>query len=495
MDTPELTIEKYTSDWNLMAKDILGVHLDERQQDILRAVQTCRRVSVRSGHSRGKDYVSAVAALCFLYSYYPSKVILTAPTGRQVVSIMMAEIGRIWRNARIPLGGELQTTRIKFPQDPDWYLEGFKASDKETEAWTGYHSPHILVVITEASGIEQETFDAIEGILTGTVSRLLIVGNPNRTTGEFYNSFRSKQYRPFILNCLDAPNVLAKSILIPGQVDYEWVREKVEKWCRSIAETEADPDRFDFRFDGRWYRPNDLFLIKVMAQFPREASDQLIPLDWVEAAVERYKGGQRKGEGPLRLGVDVAGMGRDYSVYAYRRGNVVQMCEVFANAGRSELIHMQNAGRIKNALAHGGRAFVDAIGEGAGVHSRLIEQGALSVAVKFSAAASDDFDRPLTDLTGERTFANMRAYCWWAVRDALDPKFGFGLSLPPVDELVEDLTAPRWEVKSNGRIILEKKEDVKKRLGRSPDWGDAVAQTFYPDIRDMEIEVEAGEER
>ena len=57
------------------------------------------------------------------------------------------------------------------------------------------------------------------------------------------------------------------------------------------------------------------------------------------------------------------------------------------------------------------------------------------------------------------------------------------------------MTAPRWEVKSSGRIILEKKEDVKKRLGRSPDWGDAVAQTFYPDIRDMEIEVEAGEER
>ena len=126
----------------------------------------------------------------------------------------------------------------------------------------------------------------------------------------------------------------------------------------------------------------------------------------------------------------------------------------------------------------GAQAFLDTIGEGAGVHSRLIEQGVPSISVKFSENAHG-----LHDMTGEREFQNMRAYCWWAVRDALDPKLGARLALPPLDELSQDLTAPLWEVNSQGRVLIEKKDAIKARLGRSPDWGDALANTFYPDHR------------
>jgi len=473
--------EEYVSDWLRMANEVFGVSLDSRQEEILKAVQHEKRVTVRSGHARGKDFIAAVASLCFLYSWYPSKVICTAPTHRQVVDIMMAEIGKMWMRARTRgnIGGQYLTQRIKFPDDPDWYLEGFKAADRAPESWTGYHSNHIMVVVTEASGIENETFDAIEGILTGEVSRLLIVGNPNRNSGEFYDSFRSPRYEKFVLSCLDAPNVTAKKNIIPGQVDYEWVKDKVEKWCREIPKEEAEDN--DFEFEGKWYRPNDLFLPKVLGQFPREASDQLIPLRWVEAAMERWEDLGGKGSGPLRLGVDVAGMGRDSSVYTHRRGNVIEKMEQFSNPGKSFTIHMENAGRIKQYLTdYKDAAFVDTIGEGAGVHSRCVEQGVKSVSVKFSEAAKR-YGRPLKDMTDERTFANMRAYCWWAVRDALDPKLGVDLALPPIDELKEDLTSPTFKLRSNGDIILEPKEDIKKRLGRSPDFGDSLANTFYPD--------------
>ena len=134
---------------------------------------------------------------------------------------MLSEISKIYKNARINLGGELWTHKITF-SDSDWFLLGFKTKDKKPEDWTGFHSPNLMVVVTEASGIDQVTFDAIEGILTGN-SRLVLIFNPNRTTGEAYQSTRSPLYEKFKLNCLNAVNVRAKKILIPGQVDFEWI--------------------------------------------------------------------------------------------------------------------------------------------------------------------------------------------------------------------------------------------------------------------------------
>ena len=91
--------DKYKQDWNLFISEYLGVRLDRDQRKIVRKVQKNRRVTVRSGHARGKDYVAAAIALAFLYLHYPSKVIMTAPTGRQVISIMMAEVSKMFKNS------------------------------------------------------------------------------------------------------------------------------------------------------------------------------------------------------------------------------------------------------------------------------------------------------------------------------------------------------------------------------------------------------------
>ena len=446
--------------------------MDRRQRRILEAIQVSRRVSVRSGHAVGKDYVAAVASLCFLYLNGPSKVINTAPTDRQVINVMMSEIGRIYKNAKVNLGGDLWTHKITF-KEPDWFLLGFKTKDKKPEDWTGFHSPNLMVVITEASGIDQATFDAIEGILTGN-SRLVLIFNPNRTMGEAYQSTRSPQYEKFKLNCLNAVNVRAKKILIPGQVDYEWIDEKIKKpgWVVEIDKSGVKKEKHDFKWNGKWYRPNDLFLVKVLGEFPRATEDTLIPLSWVEMANDRWRELQGKGKGSLRLGVDVAGMGRDLTVNAFRRSNVVEKFKVYSRQD-----HMVTVGKVKNELTgRGDAAYVDALGEGAGVYSRLIEQEVNAICVKYSFSA-----KGLSDLTGQRTFANMRAYIYWAMRDALDPSFNGDLALPPVDELTQDLTETRFKVRSNGDILIEEKDDIKKRLKRSPDYGDAVANTFFPE--------------
>ena len=467
----------YIKDWNRYARDVLNVKLDKDQQEILAAVQQHNKISVRSGNARGKDFVAAVASICFLNLNRPSKVIETAPTGRQVTAIMMSEIQRIYAKVRsenrVFVYGSLLSSQIKMA-DPEWYLLGFKAQDKAIESWTGFHSPNLMMVVTEASGIEDATFDAIESILTGN-SKLLIVFNPNRMTGEAWKSVKDPSYVKFKLNCLNAPNVLAKKTVIPGQVDYGWVKDKVDKWCMVIDASQVSETEYDFQFDGQWHRPNDLFLVKVMGEFPREGENKLIPLNWIEAAQNRWKEWQLSGQplaDELRLGVDVAGQGRDMTVFCFRRGMVVEKFQFF-----SRLDHMETAGRVKNLLDANinSQAFVDTIGEGAGVHSRLVELGSKSISTKFSEGAKD-----LHDYTSQNSFANMRAYCYWAIRDALDPKYGSMLALPPNDELSQDLNEPIWKRRSDGTILIEEKEEIKKRLGRSPDFGDALALTFYP---------------
>jgi len=484
-------ILRYQGDWPAFAREILGVYLDPDQEAILRSVQTNRRTVVRSGHARGKDFITAVGCICFLFLCFPCKVICTGPTDRQVVNIMMAECTKLWKNARWPLGGTFTQHGWRLnAATTDWFLLGFKAADKATEAWTGFHAPNIMVAVTEASGIAQESFNAIEGLLTGN-SRLILALNPNQTTGEAYQAFKSPLYAKFTLSCLNAPNVLAGKTLIPGQVDRLWINDVMQKpgWVADVYPGDERPEDHDFRWDLgdgrglRWFRPSDLFLVKVMGEWPREPEGQLIPLAWVEAAHQRWQAWRDSGsvlEGPLRLGVDVAGMGTDATVYVHRHGSAVSEMAAF---GQSD--HMATAGRIKAILdATGGRAYIDTIGEGAGVFSRLRELSAAAESVKFSESA-----KYRRDLTGEREFVNLRAYCYWAVRDALDPKLGGQLALPPNDELTQDLTAPRWSVNSQGKVILEPKDDIRVRLGRSPDYGDALALTYAPEVS---VAVETG---
>lgn len=471
-----LALRRWQSDWVLFAHEVLGVRLDEDQQAVLRSVQHSSRVAVRSGHARGKDFTAAVASLCFLYLCYPCKVIQTAPTDRQVRFIMIREMKKIIQNAKVKLGGRVTSNSIQFDGHADWFLLGFKAGDKNTEAWTGFHAPNIMVVVTEASGVAQETFDAIEGLLTGN-SRLLLILNPNQTSGEAYQAFKSPLYAKHTLSCLNAPNVIQRRTVVPGQVDWDWVDALTKKpgWVTRIPEENATEDG-DFRWGEDWYRAGDLFRVKVMGLWPREPEGRLIPLSWVEAAQQRWQtwreaGGKIPDGVPLRLGVDVAGMGRDLNMLCHRYGDIVKEFTI-----PQVKDHMATVGRIKMTLqSQGAAAFVDTIGEGAGVYSRAMELGLQVASVKFSESAAG-----YTDITEQRTFANMRALCYWAVRDALDPQYGARLALPPDPELVEELTAVEWKNRSGGEILLEPKEDIKKRIGRSPDRADALALTFYP---------------
>lgn len=396
-------------------------------------------------------------------------------TGRQVKNIMTPEIRRLFRAARV-LPGRLVSDDIRTDFE-EWFLTGFKAGDDATEAWSGFHASNTMFVVTEASGISEMTFNAIEGNLQGN-SRLLLVFNPNVTTGYAARAMKSERFKKFRLNSLNAENVVKKNIVIPGQVDYEWVKDKVHTWCTSIHETDFNEGEGDFRFEGGIYRPNDLFRVKVLGMFPKVSEDNLIPYEWINIANKRWLEFSEENFIPhsdLRLGVDVAGMGRDSSVLCYRYDNYLAKFVSHQSGGSAD--HMHIAGMVSKAIrTDGSQAFIDTIGEGAGVYSRLRELGYENAfSCKFSESARD-----LTDITGVYTFANMKAYLYWCVRDWLNPANKFNAAVPLNDRFLEEATDIKWKFQSNGSIIIEPKEETIKRLKRSPDLFDSLANTFYP---------------
>lgn len=496
-------IKEWRDDWCLFAKEMLHARLDKEQKEILSAFQQHHMIAVASGTARGKDYVAAVCAICFLYltPRYGSdgelasntKVFMTAPTARQVEKIMMPEVSRLFRKAGGLPGRELSGGIVTDYRE--WFLTGFKADDGNMEAWSGLHADNIAFIVTEASGMSDMVFNAIEGNLQGN-SRLLIVFNPNVNTGYAARAIRSTRFKSFRLNSLHAENVIKKETIIPGQVDYRWVDDHVKVWCMPISKKEISETEGDFEWEGQWYRPNDLARVKILGMFPKVSEDVLVPYEWIEAANKRWKSMNEEGFVPnrtKRIGVDIAGMGRDCSVFCVKYKNYVDRFITHQSGGHAD--HMQVVGLLWRTMdRRGDVAFIDTIGEGAGVYSRLQEmnepledqQRKIVISCKFSEGA-----KFLHDITGEYTFVNMRAYLYWCIRDWLNPKNGFGAALPPDDQLLEELTSTHWKFRSNGDIIIEAKEEIKSRIGRSPDKADALANTFYPDdsfnASDMEI--------
>lgn len=493
-------IESWRADWNKFVREAFGVYLDPEQQEILSSVQHNRRTSVASGTARGKDFVAACAAMSFLYLTprwrrnangevelaENTKVALTGPTDRQVKNIMMPEISRLYNRAKtrgVQLPGRLMSTDIRTDY-AEWFLTGFKADESNHEAWSGFHAVHTMFVVTEATGIGDDTFAAIEGNLQGD-SRILLAFNMNTTVGYAARSQKSDRWARFNLNSLTAPNIIEKRIVIPGQVDYEWIVDKLDTWCTKIDKSEAVAELDDFEFEGQWYRPEDYFRIKVLGKFPKVSDDILIPEQWLELAHERWK--QANGREPLGndiriLGVDVAGMGRDNTCFCERKGVWVAPFQIHNSGGSAD--HMAIAGKIASYRRGHIEAYVsiDTIGEGAGVYSRCIEldKERYIISCKYSESAKEQNGRDMTDITGQCKFMNMRAYLFWAVRDWLNPRNNTGAMLPPDSQLDEEASSIRFGYRSTGSIYIEPKEDIKKRLGRSPDRFDALANTFYP---------------
>jgi hypothetical protein len=199
----------------------------------------------------------------------------------------------------------------------------------------------------------------------------------------------------------------------------------------------------------------------------RDDAWQVIPTAWVKAAQARWTPAP-----PQRmtcLGVDVAYGGADATVIVPRHGPWFGPARKY----RGPATDSGQKAAFLVLQAHDGSALinVDAIGYGAACHEHLEEKvGRLAVAVNAAEAP----DPPAWDRSRKYRLTNVRALAYWSLREALEPETGDNLALPPDPEMLADLTSPRFEVRASG-LVIEAKEKVKERIGRSPDVGDAVA--------------------
>ncbi len=434
---------------------ILNKHLWSIQSEILKSVRDNPRTAVRSCHGIGKTFTAAMCILWFLYTHPKSIVLSTAPTWRQVEKLIWKEIRSAYREAAIPLGGNLlpRTPELHLVHD-EWYAAGL--STNEPDRFQGFHEEHILVIVDEAAGVNKEIFEAVEGILTSSGARLLLIGNPTSIGGAFYDAFMKPGYKTFHVSAYDTPNFIASGITPEDIAHDTWQAKLKEIPYPKLITPQWVSDRYK-----TWGEGSYPYQVRVMGNFPQQGEDTLIPLLWIELAMERWE--EQPEAEPIQLGVDVAAYGSDKTVIAIRKGCKVMELNVYSQKNTRE-----TAGLVVNTAREIGTAkiAVDEIGIGRGVVDSLEEEGYENVGVNVAERSIDP----------ER-FANKRAELWWNMRELLDPEKA-PIALPPDDELLSELASVKYKLTARGAIQIESKDDMRKRLGHSPDRADAVVLAF-----------------
>lgn len=207
---------------------------------------------------------------------------------------------------------------------------------------------------------------------------------------------------------------------------------------------------------------------------------QVIPLEWIRAAQARWRATGKPSDQPMTsIGVDVSRGGTDHTVLSPRYGAwyapQTKLPPSMTVSGTAV------AAKVLEATHRGAAINIDVIGVGASVYDALDAMSIENIHGLNGSEKSEARDR-----SGRLGFANKRAEWWWRMREALDPEHGDHLALPDDPELTADLAAPRWKLTARG-IQVESKEDIIKRLRRSPDKGDAAVYA----LPDHAVEVAA----
>jgi len=429
------------------------------------SVRDNRVTTVKSCHGAGKSFVAADIALWFLLTHWPSIVLTTAPTDRQVKKILWKEIRTSYKRAKYPIGGTLLYQELKM--DDDWYALGFTSIDYDPDRFQGFHSVYILAVVDEAAGVTEDIYNAIDGVLTTDESRLLMIGNPTNPSGRFAKSFNLPDSGKISISAFDTPNFTHFGITETDIAENTWEAKVTAELPAPYLVT---PRWVYDRYIG-WTPGSPLYIARVNAHFPQVGNDSLIPLQWIEDAVNRTL----PRTGHTELGVDVARYGSDETVIMSRNGPVVKIIKILASSDT-----MTVAGEVSIALKDTDArvAKIDSIGIGAGVYDRLKELNKPVVEMQSGASALD-----------KERFANARAEWWWTLRE----RFEVGdIDIPDDETLISQLSDIKYKVRSNGQIIIESKEEMKKRGLQSPDRADTLMLLFGY-VHERNIKYEANE--
>lgn len=412
-------------------RKILGTDPHPAQLSIADAATLYKRVSVVGCNGSGKDWMTGRLVLWWLSTRYPAKVVILAPTARQVHEIVWRETRQAYHEAVVPLGGRIMPRDSRLEYDDQHFAVGFAVGDALNIQ--GFHSPNLLVILSEAHGIPQDQYEAV---LRLNPRCIVMTGNALGTPGgEFYESHHE---RSDLWETITIPAPVVAADPRPGMMSYETMLERADEWGED----------------------SPLYTSSILAQWPDNSDDNLVNMENALAAVAR----NLDPEGKPVLGVDVARFGGDASVIYCRTGPVARM--VHRQIGAST---MQLVAAVQRAVEEHTpeRVIVDAVGVGAGVVDRLKELDLPCTVVDFQGGGQ---------ARNKRRFANVIAECWWTMAQAFKRD---NIDIEDDKRLIAQVTSRGYTEQSDRTIRLESKDDIKKRGGRSPDEADALAMTYY----------------
>jgi hypothetical protein len=419
--------------------------------EILTGLANSEWVGVSSAAGVGKTYLAACIIYWFLECYPGSLVVTTAPKEKQLELHVWKELGRLREKFGL---GELTSLKLRMtPPKDDWIAVGFVAGVKASEAnqsatkAQGFHAEHMLIIFEETPGIHESVINAFQNTSTAPHNLILALGNPDHKLDNLAKFCNQDRVRKIRISAKDHPNVVCKDAnIIPGAI------------------SEIGLERLLSRFKDI---NNPLYLSRARGIAPAQSKTSVIQLEWLIDASRNDP--DMFATGFKALGVDVANS-EDGDKAAIAKGKGRTLIEVVdfpcpdANqlghhvfqTMRDEIIMPENVG-------------IDSVGVGAGTVNTLKEHGRRVNALNGGAKPEENWTFR-EDGEKVETFVNLRSQMIWAFR--LDVQNGT-LSLPYDEELFADLVTPEWGIR-NGKIYIESKDEIKKRLGRSPNKGDAA---------------------
>lgn len=402
------------------------------------------QIATRSGHKVSKSCSIGCLALWWVCTRPRAKVVLSSTVGEQLKNILWPELRRLYKGARAPIGGKLAEDYhggLWFPDDRA--VIAMKSEDTKPEAFAGISSPHLLYLIDEASGFPEALLEAAQGNVAGG-GKIAAFGNPTRTSGWFYDAFHVKRdtWHTLHIDSRQSPNITGAEPGIPGLATLEWE----ERMARSG-------------------RDSPFYQVRVAGNFPRAGDQVVVGLGMLEASLARDPSKLRPG--PLRLGLDVGRTGDDPSVLAAVRGDRALPLRETSQREGDDLAGWVLA-QLDDLAEPGERpeCRIDVIGVGASAYDHLKHSSRLqAIAVNVSRSPIDDEHYALT-----------RDEVWFAGAQFLKE----GGAIPADDtELHGELTAARYKFDGRGRYVVESKDEMKKRLKRSPNRADALNLAVY----------------
>lgn len=449
-------LEVYYDNPAAFLEDLLHMKCDDWQDEVAADIAVYPKVAVKSGQGVGKTALEAGLIIWFLVCRPYSKVIATAPTMQQLYDVLWAEIAK-WLDSSMVK--ELLTwtkTKVYMTGDSERWFATAKTATKP-ENMQGFHEDHMLVVVDEASGVADPIMEAILGTLTGEDNKLLLMGNPNRIEGVFYDAFNKDRdkYRTHTVS------------------------------SRNSGRTSKDNIAM---LESKYGKDSDVCRVRIDGQFPKGALDSFISLETVELACareNRIRQSDIEMAGVLHIGVDVARFGDDKTVitprisakvWEFRKYSKKDTMETAGNVIRCCKDYMDRYRHIKKCMIK-----VDDSGVGGGVTDRLkevIREDKLPytvIPVNNGDSASDGY------------YFNLGSQIWGNIKELLESNFSNNLQgkqdvqieLPYDEEMIKQLSVRKYHITSKGKIQLESKEDMKKRGLGSPDTADSLSLAFY----------------